>query len=92
MPSRDYQIISTDQSCRLTKRFASALQNSQLRKKLTSTTFLLAPLESSSIPTEALKLEDEPNAACRYLRMSQLEVAPRIEETSVREDSGWFDR
>jgi hypothetical protein len=31
-------------------------------------------------------------AACRNLKISQLDVAPRIEETSVNEDSGWVDR
>jgi hypothetical protein len=76
----------------LTNRFASALQNSQPRKKLTSTTFLLAPLESSSVPMETLELEDVPSAAYRYLSTSQLDVAPRIDDTSVREDSRWSDR
>jgi hypothetical protein len=75
-----------------TNRFASALQNSHPRKKLTSTTFLFAPLDSSSVPMEILELEDVPSAAYRYLRTSQLEVAPRIDDTRVREDSRWSDR
>lgn len=84
--------LNTAHSFGLTSRFASALQNSQLRKKLTSTTFLLAPFASSSVPVETFELEDVPSAAYRIRNTSQLDVAPRIDEISVRVDSGWFDR
>jgi hypothetical protein len=41
---------------------------------------------------EILELEDVPSAAYRYLSTSQLDVAPRIDDTTVREDSRWSDR
>ena len=75
---------------RLTNRFASVFQNSWLRMKLTSTTFFLVPLCSSSEPNAVLGL-GELNAAWRNLRTNQFEVAPRIEEARVRDESGRSD-
>jgi hypothetical protein len=58
--------------------------------KLTSTTFFFVPLCSSSEPNAALGL-GELSAAWRNLKINQFEVAPRIEDTSVRDESGRFD-
>lgn len=81
----------------LTNLFASLFQNSQLRKKLNSTTFLLPPLTPSSpLPSRGAavpaRLEPELNkAACRNLNTSQLLVTPMTEVTSVREERGGGD-
>lgn len=77
---------------RLTNLFASALQNSQPRKKLTKTTFFLAPLCGSSRPRDAFGFVEVLRAVYRSLRTSQLDVAPRIEVIKVSEASGWDDR
>lgn len=57
--------------------------------KLTSTTFFLMPFCDSSVPNA----EDdwELSAACKNLRINQFEVAPRMEETSVKDESGRDD-
>lgn len=64
--------------------FASVLQNSQPRRKLTSTTFLFF--------RSAFELEGELNAAWRYLKTSQFPVAARTDEISVNDDGDREDR
>jgi hypothetical protein len=81
-------MVENNGSFRHTNRFASALQNSQPRRKLTRTTFFFAPSCDSSKPRLALELFEVMSAVYRYLRTSQLEVAPRIDEINVREASG----
>jgi hypothetical protein len=75
-----------------TNRLASALQNSQPRRKLTSTTLFLDPLCDSPSPSEALRFEEVLNDAWRNLNTSQFDVAPSMDETSVSDASGWVDR
>lgn len=75
----------------LTNLFASALQKSQPRRKLTSTTLRFFALFSSPAPKVVLASDDALNAAYRYLKTNQFPVAPRTDETSVREDWGRED-
>ena len=75
----------------LTNLFASALQNSHPRRKLTRTTFFLESFWGSSWPRKAFWF-DVFKAEYRDLKTSQLDVAPKIEETNVSEDSGCDDR
>ena len=83
----------TDAKLKLTSRFASDFQNSQPRRKLTRTTFFFfLPLGDSSRPIEELGFDEILRDACKNLRTSQLDVAPKMDETSVNEDSCWVDR
>lgn len=71
-----------------TNRFASDLQNSQPRRKLTSTAFFFRPPSTPAIPEPEWELELALSAAHKNRNTSQFPVAPSTDETVVSDEGG----
>lgn len=69
-----------------TNLFASDLQNSQLRRKLTSTTFFFLPPSGPTIPGPEWELGGALSAAHKNRNTSQFPVAPSTDETVVSDE------